>query len=449
MASVTTIHQEFYKTPSSPIRLEHLPFASLTEKPISELVATLGWKKKLGVAATYGEKCCLNSLAFSTETQILLITLDDTSKSAKRQKKILKDSILCNDSLEKHGFFMERLAAALYLDLSLHIWNSFDIASDGEKRGSVAAYKGTLARAGDSGSLNEPIVKRIFAEQPFTLPKKKVFALRAWACYTAVQALPNMPGVINTSSKDPKARFDFLLRLAPYLTPWPIGAGMDVQMPTIRGSFGLFETNLHRERRQRRDRYLRWRCTSSVHQLQNPHPEIGSPGEICSSRLSPASSDLRVWSRREHPFGIQHIQFNTDQGEIKGRVKQVLGKAAKVVPHTQLTAAPKVTSVVTIGKEDLTGAESSRADLILNAFKGGDALLSSPFVRKIFFPGYNLQTLRWPNLPRTQPRIRFTYRQLNGSQQRAVEKCLSNEEKDRHVVVIVNPTPLLYYLSSP
>jgi len=132
----------------------------------------------------------------------------------------------------------------------------------------------------------------------------------------------------------------------------------------------------------------------------------------------------------------QHIQFKTDQGDIKGHVRGVSGRAARVVPHSQFTG--KIKSVITIGKDDLTGAEATRAMLILNAFKGQDSLLSSPFARKIFFPEYPLDALQWPQLPTSEPKIEFTYRQLNGSQQNAVERCLSNKEEDRHVVIVVS-----------
>jgi regulator of nonsense transcripts 1 len=119
-------------------------------------------------------------------------------------------------------------------------------------------------------------------------------------------------------------------------------------------------------------------------------------------------------------------------------VSHVQGRAVKVTPHKKVTA--KIKSVITIGKEELTGAEASRAGLILEAFKGSDSLLSSPFVRKIFFPNFPLHTLKWPNLPKSQPKNTFTHRPLNVSQQKAVERCLSNKEVDRHVVVVVSPT---------
>jgi hypothetical protein len=208
MGSVTTIRQQFYSASFSPITLEHLPLASLTPESVSQLVKTLGKGKKLGVAASYGEKCFPVALAFSTETRVLLITMDATSRSARRQKQILKNQLFCDGSLEKHGFFMERLATALYLDLGLCIQNAYDITSDGANRGSIATYKNLLRQAGDQDLLNESVVEHIFADKPFDLSKKHEFALRAWASYIAVKALHESPGVIDTSIKDPKARTD-------------------------------------------------------------------------------------------------------------------------------------------------------------------------------------------------------------------------------------------------
>ena len=205
-SSVTTIHQRFYNASLPPITLEHIDLASLTAKSVTDLVATLLSGTRLGVAASYGGKCVLEALAFSTESRVLLITMNGASRSAKRQKRILKNQLLCNISLEKHGFFMERLAAALYLDLNLHIRQAFDIASDGDKRGSMAAYEGVLTRARTEYLLDKSVVESIFAEQPFILSRKNEVALRAWACHVAVQAFPDKPGAIDTSVKDSQAR---------------------------------------------------------------------------------------------------------------------------------------------------------------------------------------------------------------------------------------------------
>ena len=203
---ITTIDQNLYKNPSiPPITLEHVDLASLTEKSVADLVDTLEGTR-LGVAASYGERSVLDALAFSTDSRVLLITMNATSRLAKRPKSILRDELLCNLWLEKHGFFMERLAAALHLDLGLFIRYTFDITSDGDKRGSMAAYKGVLARARPEDSLNEPVVEYIFTEQPFILSRKDDIAQRAWASYIGVQGVPDKPGAIDTSSKDTQAR---------------------------------------------------------------------------------------------------------------------------------------------------------------------------------------------------------------------------------------------------
>ena len=202
MGSITRFHQTLYNATFPRITLEHIDLALLTSKSVFDLIATLEEGTRLGVAASYGKKCVLESLAFSTATRVLLISMDATSKSNKRPKQILRNELLCDTSLEKHGFFMERLATALYLDLGLHIRNAFDSTSGGDKRGSMAAYKGLLARAQVNYSINESVVERIFAEQPFIVSRKNEFAERAWANYIAIQGLPPKPGAIDTSVMD-------------------------------------------------------------------------------------------------------------------------------------------------------------------------------------------------------------------------------------------------------
>ena len=64
MDSITTIYQRFYKNASiPPITLEHVELSSLTATSVADLVASLSGTR-LGVAASYGEKCVLVALAF-------------------------------------------------------------------------------------------------------------------------------------------------------------------------------------------------------------------------------------------------------------------------------------------------------------------------------------------------------------------------------------------------
>ena len=208
MGSVTTIHQRFYKASLPPITLEHVDLPSLTAKSVADLFATTTGKK-LGLAASYGKKCVLDSLAFSTESRVLLITMDCYSRLARDQMKILREDLLCNIYVEKHGFFMERLAAALYLDYGLYIRNVFDITSPGDNRGSMAAYKGVLTRARPGHPLDVSVVKFTFNQRAFIPSRKAEFALRAWACYVAVQRTLDKSGVINTSAKDLTVRYTY------------------------------------------------------------------------------------------------------------------------------------------------------------------------------------------------------------------------------------------------
>ena len=188
-----------YKNASiPPITLEHVELSSLTTRSVADLVASLSGTR-LGVAASYGEKCVLVALAFSSESRVLSIAMDNTWKSTESQKRILRDELLCNTSLEKHGLFMEHLAAALFLDFGLCIRHAFDFAS------SVASYKDVLARARAQDSLDGLAVKFIFTERGPILSRKTGLALRAWACYVAVQGVPDKPGLIDTSTKDTTA----------------------------------------------------------------------------------------------------------------------------------------------------------------------------------------------------------------------------------------------------
>ena len=201
MGSITKFHQSLYNADLPSITLEHVDLSLLTSRSIFDLTTTLDEGTRLGVAAAYGKKCILEALALSTATRTLVITMNDASRTLGRPKQILRNELLCDLSFEKHGFFMERLAAALYLDLGLYIRNAFDVTSAGDGRGSMASYKSVLVRAQPQYSINEPVIERIFAEQPFILSRKEEFAMRAWGTYLGVQRFPDKPGVIDTSAK--------------------------------------------------------------------------------------------------------------------------------------------------------------------------------------------------------------------------------------------------------
>jgi hypothetical protein len=144
---------------------------------------------------------------------------------------------------------------------------------------------------------------------------------------------------------------------------------MDVQMRPRCRSFGRIETALHRERRQHRYQFQEGRCRPPMHTVQNPHPTIAQTQVRLILHPPPASYLIGVWSGLTGTFFAitAHPVQDRPRG-IKGHVSKVQGRAVKVTPHSQFTA--KIKSVVTVGKEELNGAEASRANLILDAFKG-------------------------------------------------------------------------------
>ena len=206
--SVISITQQLYRAPESlpTLTLELTDFTSLTAKSISDLKDTLGDGTRLGIAASYGKKCILRSLAFSTETRVLIVVMDGGPEVAVRKKELLSKELLCDASLEKHGFYMERIAAALYLDMGLFIRNAFDVTTSGCRRGSKAAYKGVLEQAGIEYPLDESVVGKTYVEQRFDRSQQNLLALRAWTCHVGVKKLPRTLGAsIDTKVKDKEA----------------------------------------------------------------------------------------------------------------------------------------------------------------------------------------------------------------------------------------------------
>ena len=206
--SIISIQQQLYRAETLPtLTLELTDFTSLTAKSIYDLKDTLGDGTRLGIAASYGKKCVLRSLAFSTEARVLIVVMVGDPGVVVHKKELLSRELLCDASLEKHGFFMERIAAALYLDMGLFIRNAFDVTTSGCRRGSKAAYKGVLEQAGIDYPLDESVVGKTYAEQWFDLSQQDLLALRAWTCHVGVKRLPRTLGAsIDTSVKDIEAR---------------------------------------------------------------------------------------------------------------------------------------------------------------------------------------------------------------------------------------------------
>jgi regulator of nonsense transcripts 1 len=140
----------------------------------------------IGLAPSYGSGCVLSTIAFSSASQVLLIRLSTSkaSRNARKGKKSntainrsLLEAILCHDGT-KYGFKMDKLSAALHLDLGLHITDGVDLLSiTKENRNSRAALMTAL---GGELTLNKAEVSMLFKDEEIGSDIYAT-AMRAWA----------------------------------------------------------------------------------------------------------------------------------------------------------------------------------------------------------------------------------------------------------------------------
>lgn len=182
MAS-SVIHQDLYTAKCPPLYLNCVQLGGIFPKSIKQFLAT-ATLKALGVATSYNTDCGLDGLAFASGTHVLLVVMGNKPLMMTVGKKILSDMIFCNTSYKKHGFNMDKIAAALHLDLDVPILEAFDIRHSRHPRGSPAAILATIS--GDSeNTLDRNNVLKLFLDERSANSSIQRLALRAWASYRA------------------------------------------------------------------------------------------------------------------------------------------------------------------------------------------------------------------------------------------------------------------------
>ena len=151
----------------------------------------------IGIAPSYGSRCVLRTIAFSSSSQVLLIRLSsrESAKSHKAQKnsvavnRSLLEAILCHVDSTKYTLKMDKLSMALHLDLGLHLTNGVDLLSVYVKgdRYSVAALRSAL---GGETTLNKAEVSTLFKDDEMGSDIRAT-AMQAWVACNAGR-LPHM-----------------------------------------------------------------------------------------------------------------------------------------------------------------------------------------------------------------------------------------------------------------
>ncbi|KAI6108081.1 P-loop containing nucleoside triphosphate hydrolase protein [Pisolithus sp. B1] len=386
--ALSTVTPKLFKKESPGIVFETSSDDSLDAGHLRSLLNTVMSEGAIGISASYRANCQLSAIAFSSPSRALVVHLTngDLSVGGNRSKrsriiqgrKLLEEQILCNADYHKYAFRMDRIAIALYLDMALRIDRAVDMLSVSlSNRRSLQALADAM---GGWSTLHQSNVKALFFNN-------ESGPIQAWAaCQAAI--LPDMA-----------VRFHTLRRIRTNTMP-------DDVLAKISRDAELLDS-------------------LKPHTVKNDvMPDITKQMDNLTLTCNRYSTRIRNSTH----------QIETRKGvQMRGRAIHVNGREAQIEVMGSLHD-DKIKSVTTIGKEDLTFAETCRENVISAILREESTLLSHPFVRAIWFPGHQVWWLPSSHLKPKIP-ICCANLEINPSQERAVEKILSAENADRLVLI--------------
>ncbi|KAG2367893.1 P-loop containing nucleoside triphosphate hydrolase protein [Suillus spraguei] len=423
-----TLQQNVYKAVHEPITVEGVDEDNFSSLALRRLIDS-AQGAAVGVAAMYHHDCTLASLAFATLTRALVIHFSPTKepnlqhlqhqqeqqqqqqKKKKRKKKgqeqhppvvrgrtLLQNQILCNPDIQLYGYRMDRIALGLYLDHSLRINAAVDILSVSlSDRRSLEASMDAL---GGELLLQKQNVKILFAHREGDATTKDV-ALQAWAACRTV-AFPHMA-----------PRFAGISRIATDTMP-------DIHLSAL--------AKISRD--------------AEILESLKPTTVVNNvKDDLSISKAGNLNLECTRFRTRIMKNKDQVIRIETQKGDrlstITGRAQHIDGRQAHINVQTA-RASGRVLRVTTVGKEDLTAAESYKESVVLKALQGTITLTHYPFFCSIWAPSLKIS---WPPLTGGASSAPFVYDPsgtLNCSQYEAVERIISQTDRDR-VLLIQGP----------
>jgi hypothetical protein len=117
---------------------------------------------------------------------------------------------------------------------------------------------------------------------------------------------------------------------------------------------------------------------------------------------------------------------------ILGRVQGVKGRGSQIKLQGPFSGQ-RILEVTTVGKEAPTFAKSQRTMLVLRALQDQTTCLALPFFKQIWLPGEQFINSMDPGLEAVS--VNFTARPLNKAQHMAVSRIVSDNAKDRIVMI--------------
>ncbi|KAH7922887.1 hypothetical protein BV22DRAFT_973466, partial [Leucogyrophana mollusca] len=401
MADTTFIvPQNIFKAYHPPISAQSIHENALTDAILQRFLSSCQ-DGAVGVAPVYGARCTLVMIAFSTLSHVLLVRLSGSSAKSQKPKKnfqtltgreLLRDHILCHPQRQLYGFKMDKIAIALYLDLSLCVRAGADLLSI-SKKSNRHSLDAILQALGGELTLHKEAVKALFRhrEGDHTLPTDA--ALQAWAACRASSLSSMQRALLAIPRIDTQGMLD--THLAAFAKISRDSDRLDALKPT---------------------------------QVKN---EVKADFSYKKGGINVTSTRFRTRIMRSQN---QTIQIKTDKSAtVTGRAKKVEGRGARIAVEGPVIGT-KIVSITTFGKEEPTHAEAQREMVVLYALQRRVSLSSQPFFQAIWLP---TEKPIWPTLParRSKPIIYTPSQALNTSQDLAVQKILSDHDQDRIVVI--------------
>lgn len=409
MVIQTTLQQTIFKSFHKPIHVTQLNESELTESQASEFLRTTHGDV-YGIAASYGPRLVLTSVAFSTSTRVLYIKMTAPRKGTKgksktqpaaltRSRDILRDRLLCHLDFRKLGFDAHRIAISLYLDHSLFITRAIDLQSVITSNRRAPAT--LLQILGGEAQLHKEQLLNTFFGIAYDKASPENVCLRAWAACQAAS--------VGSTTKQ-------LLSVLPIDTSALETLHLNVIAKVIRDFDRLY---ILKPTRVKNDV-----ATQFSHKQGALNVELTR----FKTRLRVSSSQSLV---------VEVASKGRQAISAQGRTTRQAGKAAQISLNKSVPANGQIKNVYTIGREELTHAESERELVALQVLQCRSAFFSKTLVRRIFVgcSGKTLQTRSAKRRAPPAPPILFPGRPLNASQTAAVRRILSKSSDDRVCLV--------------
>ena len=191
-----TVTQSLYPKIFTTIIVVKCSDDAVSMQHIQPLLDTALADRALGISATFAENCRLSSITFSTLSRALVVNISErhtspaVNKHTARNRTLIQDRLLLNPDFRKYAFWMDRIAVALFQDLSIRIRDAVDMmsVSTTDNRHSLQALMNTM---GGETVLDKKNVQSLFFNTELSTMDTTARALKAWAAYRAA-TLPHM-----------------------------------------------------------------------------------------------------------------------------------------------------------------------------------------------------------------------------------------------------------------